>query len=143
MAGLQPLHSSAAICLRLGASGSGKCASRVLESTLPTPTQQLATLTVSRINWASLSSRSASRFSNQRICSSMLWCTIEPVGLGQQAGGAEKASRRPGMTIAPAIPASTSALATAFPNSPLLFANHKISQLQLSPQLPTSYLNIS
>src|SRR5229473_3848832 len=71
---------SAAICLRLSIPSSGNCASRVLESTLPTPGTERSNSSrsrhkgVSRINSASSASRPESRFSNQRMCSSMLRC---------------------------------------------------------------------
>src|SRR5713226_3531425 len=70
----------AAICLRLSAPSSGKCASRVLESTLPTPGTERSNSSrsrhrgVSRINSARSSSKPESRFSNQRMCSSTLRC---------------------------------------------------------------------
>src|SRR5216684_3830362 len=71
---------SAAICLRLSIPSSGNCASRVLESTLPTPGTERSNSSrsrhkgVSRINSASSASRPESRSSNQRMCSSMLRC---------------------------------------------------------------------
>src|SRR5229473_1735583 len=71
---------SAAICLRLSIPSSGNCASRVLASTLPTPGTERSNSSrsrhkgVSRINSASSASRPESRFSNQRMCSSMLRC---------------------------------------------------------------------
>jgi hypothetical protein len=61
----------AAICLRLSIPSSGRCASRVLESTLPTPGAERSNSSrsrhrgVSRINAESSSSRPESRFSSQ------------------------------------------------------------------------------
>ena len=71
---------SAAICLRLSIPSSGRCTSSVLESTLPTPGTERSNSSrsrqrgVSRIKLASSSSKPARRFSNHRMCSSILRC---------------------------------------------------------------------